>query len=180
MTAARLRIEFAPGAMRTGGRTWALLLVGTICLALALDEAARLEAARAHAETLLAQLGDHHEADATSTPVKTRPDAQQLALARDARRVSRDLLTPWASLLNSLASASTPDVALLSVEPSVSRRALRLTLEARDPHAMLAYVSALQHEPRLNSVLLVSHQLQAQAPGTPIRFQVQANWGEAS
>ena len=38
--------------------------------------------------------------------------------------------------------------------------------------------AALQHDPRLSSVVLVSHQVQAQAPGTPIRFQVQAQWGD--
>ena len=178
MTAARLRIEFAPGARRTGWRAWALLFAGAICLVVALEEAARLEADRLRAQALQASIDGRHDPDATAKPAKLTPDPQQLAMLRDARRVSRDLMTPWASLLTSLASASTSDVALLSVEPSVSRRALRLTAEARDPHAMLAYVAALQHEPRLSSVLLVSHQLQAQAPGTPVRFQVQANWGE--
>jgi hypothetical protein len=42
---------------------------------------------------------------------------------------------------------------------------------------MLSYLGALQRDDRLNTVVLVSHQVQAQTPGTPVRFQVQAGWG---
>jgi Tfp pilus assembly protein PilN len=70
-------------------------------------------------------------------------------------------------------------VALLAVEPSAARRSVRLSAEARDAQAMLAWLQALQRDARLAQVLLVSHQVQTQTPGTPVRFQIQASWAEA-
>jgi Tfp pilus assembly protein PilN len=61
----------------------------------------------------------------------------------------------------------------------VAKRSVRLTAEARDDTEMLAYLAALQQDPQLSSVILASHQVQSQAPGTPVRFQIQASWGES-
>lgn len=180
MKPASLRLDFAPRAARSGWGSRALLFVGVACLAFGAFEATRLESERAVAENVVQTLDGRRTDDAARTPVKTRPDVRELALAREARRVAVDLTTPWESLLSSLGSVPALDVALLSIEPSAAKRAVRLTAEARDAHAMLAYLAALQHEPRLSSVMLVSHQIEQQAPGTPVRFQVQATWGEPS
>ena len=42
---------------------------------------------------------------------------------------------------------------------------------------MLDYVAALQADRRLSQVVLVSHQVQTQAVGKPVRFQMQSAWG---
>jgi hypothetical protein len=70
------------------------------------------------------------------------------------------------------------NVALLAVEPSAAKRSLSLTAEAANSAQMLNYIQALQGDNHLSDVILVSHQVQLQAPGAPIRFQVRANWGE--
>ena len=44
---------------------------------------------------------------------------------------------------------------------------------------MLAYLAALQNDRRLVNVALVSHQVQVQAIGRPIRFHLQAGWEAA-
>jgi len=105
------------------------------------------------------------------------PDATEAARTRFIRQVSQSLMTPWADLLESLESVPAPSVAVLSIEPSVSKRSIRITAEARTPQDMVAYLGALARDPRLSSVVLASHQVQVQAPGTPIRFQVRAAWG---
>jgi Tfp pilus assembly protein PilN len=85
-------------------------------------------------------------------------------------------MTPWADLLEALETA--PDnLALLSVEPSAAKRSISLTAEAASPKDMLNYLRALQSDQRLSGVLLVSHQVQVQAPGAPLRFQIQGTWG---
>ena len=66
---------------------------------------------------------------------------------------------------------------MIGVEPSASKQSIRLTAEARDAKAMLAYLGALQKDARLESVVLSSHQVQTKAPGTPVRFQILAGWG---
>jgi hypothetical protein len=66
-------------------------------------------------------------------------------------------------------------VALLAVEPASNRNEVRFAGEAKTSEALFDYLDALRGE-TLREVTLVSHQVQAQTPGTPIRFQGQALW----
>lgn len=106
-----------------------------------------------------------------------KPDPKDVAGALIARQTVRSLNTPWADLLEGLENAPT-NVAVLVLEPSAAKRSLSITAEAANPEQMLDYLSALQSDARFSNVSLVSHQRQIQAPGTPLRFQLRANWGE--
>jgi predicted ArsR family transcriptional regulator len=128
----------------------------------------------------LAQLDARQSDAARPRPVAGKPDAAYLAKVRSTQQVSRNLTAPWVDLLNAIESAPQQSVALLAAEPSTAKQSFRLTAEARDLDAMLGYVAALQRDRRLVSVVLVSHQVQVQTPGRPIRFQVQAGWGAPS
>lgn len=177
MKAAALQIDFAPGARRVSWTGRWLLGAGAVLLAIGLAQSGRLLEQRAQAKAALADAQARRARGAVAPP-KGKPDARQVALIRATHQVSSDLTTPWSRLLTAL-GATGKEVALLSVEPSVAKRSVRLTAEARDSTAMLDYLAALQHDARLSCVVLLSHQVQLQAPGTPIRFQVQAQWGEA-
>jgi Tfp pilus assembly protein PilN len=121
---------------------------------------------------------DALEARAAPAPRQRAPvDPADIARGKVARQVAQHLVTPWADLLDTLESARIESVALLSVEPSVSKRTVRLMAEARDAQVMLTYLGTLQRDPRLSSVMLVSHEVQLKSPGTPVRFQIQAGWG---
>lgn len=177
MKTARLSLEFAPNARRisrTGAAMLAVsgtaLVVGAIQLGITLADIAR------QADTLAA-LEARRDASAAGARRKSPPEPGEIARTRAVRQVAQQLMTPWADLLDSLESAPVGSVALLSVEPSVAKQSLRLTAEARNSQDMLAYLSALQRDARLTAVVLVSHQVQAQLPGTPVRFQIQAGWG---
>jgi hypothetical protein len=52
---------------------------------------------------------------------------------------------------------------------------VRFTAEAKNSRAMLDFLEALRTQP-LREVVLVSHQVQTQTSGTPIRFQARARW----
>lgn len=172
-----LHIDFAPGARRVSWTGRGLLAAGAALLALGLAQGGRLLEQRAQAQAAFADVQARRTGGTAASPAQ-RPDARQVALIRATRQVAGDLTTPWSRLLASLGSTG-KEVALLSVEPSVAKRSVRLTAEARDATEMLAYLAALQHDARLSYVVLLSHQVQLQAPGTPIRFQVQAQWGDA-
>jgi Tfp pilus assembly protein PilN len=115
--------------------------------------------------------------EANRTPRAVAPSKGELVQTKALRQVAQKLVTPWSGLLESLESAPNQAVALLSVEPSASRRSVRLTAEARTLPDMVAYLGALQRDSRLSSVVLISHQVQSQMPGAPVRFQIQAGWG---
>ncbi len=178
MRAQSLHIDFAPGARRAPHAGRWLVLAGGALLAFGLFQSAQLFAVRAQAQAGIRDIDAQRTAGA-APPAPARADARQVALVRATRQVSGNLATPWSRLLTSLGSTAGNEVALLSIEPSVAKRSVRLTAEARDATEMLAYLAALQHDNRLSSVVLVSHQVQVQAPGTPVRFQVQGQWGDA-
>jgi Tfp pilus assembly protein PilN len=176
MKSAHLHLEFAPRAHQT--RSGVLL---SFTLAVLIFAAAVLQLMGALAEHTrqsreLATL--EAKARVAATPVKTaRSDPAELARARLARQTSRQLAAAWADLLAALESAPR-NVALLSIEPSATKRSLSLTAEAASVSEMVNYLRALQGDQRLANVTLVSHQLLLQAAGTPVRFQLRASWGE--
>jgi Tfp pilus assembly protein PilN len=177
----RLHLEFAPNARRVTWLGVAMLIAGIAVLGVSAVQLTKVLTTQTHQANTLAALearqGAALAAAAARAKRPTPTDPAELARTRAVRLVAQNLVTPWADLLASLESAPNKSVALLSVEPSVSRHSLRLTAEARSAQDMLGYLSALQRDSRLSSVVLVSHQVQAQAPGTPVRFQVQAAWG---
>lgn len=175
MKAHKLRLEFAPGArppLRAGS---VVLALSVVLLAAASAQLATQWSNNSRQARVLDSLdAQRSAADATR---RVSLDPTEMVRLRAVRQVANHLVTPWADLLDTLESAPIESVALLAVEPSVSKRSLRLTAEARDTRSMLAYLGALQRDTRLNSVVLISHEVQVKAPGTPVRFQIQAVWG---
>lgn len=127
----------------------------------------------------LAELAARQVRAARPIAAQGKPDPAYLTRVKSVQRTTKSLTAPWPELLDAIESAPQQSVALLSMEPSTARHAMRLTAEARDSQAMLAYLAALQADRRLLSAVLVSHQIQLQAPGRPVRFQVLARWGES-
>jgi Tfp pilus assembly protein PilN len=110
------------------------------------------------------------ESDKNFTPAETEK-------LKKASLIANELNAPWDILLGVLESAPMEHVALLSVEPIAAGRQLRLVGEAKNLSAMLTYLSYLQSKPELQRVMLTSHQIQNQ-PGSPVRFHIQAHWGD--
>lgn len=177
MKAPRLQLDFAPRVRKLSVPGMAALCVSAVVLAVTSLQLAQLLAGNAEQTKALAALEARRGVAAVNATRPVPAEPGELARMRAVRQVAQNLATPWAALLESLESAPNQSVALLSVEPSVAKRSLRITAEARNPPDMLAYLNALQQDARLSSVVLVSHQVQTQAPGTPLRFQLQAVWG---
>jgi Tfp pilus assembly protein PilN len=171
-----MQLEFARRPARRVGIAGLLL---ALVVAVVLTEAAMFALSWKQRSDELAALGAAGARAAPSARKTTtaKLDPAQLLRMRSAQSAARSLTTPWVDLLRAIESAPQDAVALLAFEPSAAKQTVRLKAEARDNAAMLAYLEALQHDPRLASVVLISHQLQQQAPGTPVRFQVQASWG---
>lgn len=177
MRTARLRLDFATRRKAASLPGRILLACG---LALVVLEALHLGPAliaRHRDQATLAELESRSSVAAVRPDRPVRPDPAYLGKVRATERLARSLTTPWAGLLDAIESTPQQSVALLTVEPSRTKQSLRLTAEARDSTAMIEYLEALQKDRRLLSVVLTSHQLQAQTAGTPLRFQLQAQWG---
>ncbi len=104
------------------------------------------------------------------------PTLQERAAITQAGTATGQLNYPWDSLLSLIETTQHPDVALLSLDPRSRNGQIRLTAEAKNDVAMMAYVSGLQKNTQLQSALLTTQQLQIQLPGAPLKFQVLAQW----
>ncbi|MDR3370139.1 hypothetical protein [Rhodoferax sp.] len=171
-----LDLDFAPKRRKVSLPALGVLATAILLFILTVLQAAFKVAENARQSGLIANANS--AISRSTAPVKpARLSASETARIKFVRQTSSTLATPWADLLLVLESAPS-NVALLQLDPSASKRSLSLTAEAAGPAEMLNYLQTLQSDKRLSNVVLVSHQVQLQAPGTPWRFKVRANWGE--
>jgi Tfp pilus assembly protein PilN len=170
---ARLDLDFSP-ARRNGLAGWLLLAAG---LAAALAAGMQFQSAQAARMALASELNSASGRMANGKPetVRAGPPVDP-RVSKAANQIARELQMPWAEMLAALEAVPTPEVALLGVEPSALRHVVRITAEAKNSAAMLEYLQALQGGRQFSDVWLTSHLVQAQTPGTPVRFVVQLKW----
>jgi hypothetical protein len=85
---------------------------------------------------------------------------------------------PWGALREAVGEAQSPQVGLLALEPDAGKHSARLTAQARDPRAMIAYIGRLEGAPALSSVVLTHHEVDDQDPNRALRFEILLTWGE--
>lgn len=107
--------------------------------------------------------------------------AADLALEiKRANEVLRQLNTPWHGLLQTIESAGSKSVALLALEPDMERQQVKISGEAKNIAATLAYIQRLENRDLFASVYLQSHHVQMQDPEKPVRFVLLAMLREKS
>ena len=109
-------------------------------------------------------------------PREAREMMQDIGRAND---VLRQLSLPWGSLFRAVESSASREVALLGMEPDVEKRIVRISCEAKNITAMLAYIKRLEQQREFGSIYLQSHRIQEQDPEKPVRFSLVAVWGIA-
>lgn len=94
--------------------------------------------------------------------------------AREARResVMRELALPWGKVFEVVERMASPKVMVLALQPDAKAGTVKLVAEAATQNEMLDYVKGLSADQRLARVQLVSHEVQANVPGRPVRFTV--------
>ncbi len=105
-----------------------------------------------------------------------RPEtAVQQAEMMAARHAMAELALPWEALFRALERSRSEDVQLLSVDPDAKRHRVRLSAEATEADAMLAYIRQLDQQPMLRKVLLLQHE-RGDASEGKLRFTIEAEW----
>jgi Tfp pilus assembly protein PilN len=177
MKRVRLELDFASQRPQVAPVARALLAGALLLLALAGLQLGFKLADNARQSDLIA-LANAATSAAKPNPRVLPSSPTERARTQRVRQAAQRLATPWADLLAAI-EAAPANVALLQLDPSATQHSLSLSAEAADPAQMLNYLQALQSDPRLRNVVLVSHQVQLQAPGTPLRFKLRAQWGDA-
>jgi hypothetical protein len=176
MSAPLLRLDFAGRRTRSGGPGIAVAVVGVLCLGAVLVQRHTLNERKAGLELRSAALAEHAQRGRSMHSV-TGLDSQ------NAEKTVRELGTPWSQLLADLETASkdtSGDVALLAIEPDHAKHRVRVTAEARNLDFALAYVERLRKASALRYPMLDSHELRTEDKDHPVRFQVSADWSDAT
>ena len=176
MSAPRLQLDLVDTRSRGGAVGMAVAVVGALCLASVGARQHYLNEQRAGLELRRAALADsQHRARA--------PESVAGLSAQNAEKTVNELGTPWSQLLAELENASgdtSGNIAVLSVEPDHAKHRVRVTAEARTLALALGYVQRLRKAPVLRYPMLDSHELRKEDKDHPVRFQVSADWSDAS
>ncbi|WP_095155189.1 pilus assembly protein [Pseudomonas sp. Irchel 3E13] len=171
----RLQLDFIPP--RRGPLSWAPLLLGAGLLLASLAWQHQLDGQQAqlHQQVRQAeqQLGLRARDVVALTPAQSREQAQKLARMRN---LTQQLQRPWDSLFSLLEGLPQEDIALLSLSPDARKGQVRISAEARDLEAMLAFHKRLEASAELHDVSLLNHEILVKQPERPVLFNLSAHW----
>ena len=176
MSAPLLELDFTGSRSRSGVVGIAVAVVGALCLTAVLVQQHHLSGQRAGLELRRSALLDLQHRGRSAQSVAGLN-------AQNAEKTVRELGTPWSQLLAELESASgdtAGNIALLGVEPDHAKHRVRVIAEARTLELALAYVQRLRKASVLRYPMLDSHELKSDDKDHPVRFQVSADWSDAS
>ena len=168
-----IQLDFAggrPGLSLAGG---ALLALGLVAASVVLLVYRDMGQRRAGLEVRLAAV-TRAQAHATQADSVTDPK-----VAVSAQTAAADLATPWTLLLAELEQASRDSedqISLLGVEPDHAKHSVRVSAEARTLALALAYVQRLQGSRSLRYPMLDRHEIRADDPQRPVRFELTGLW----
>lgn len=93
-----------------------------------------------------------------------------------ASKVMTQINLPWESFFNAIEFASDKDVALLSLQPSVTNRTLSISGEARNMSSLLDFVEALEREAVFDNTHLLNYKIKLDSPQRPVIFLITTLW----
>jgi hypothetical protein len=175
MSARPMELDFA-GRSRGGLRGAVLAAVGVLALVAVVVQLHSLGTQRAGLEL-------RQQAQARERERRAAPATLAGLKAQDAAKTVRELTTPWSALLAELESASKDNagtVAVLLIEPDHAKHRVHVTAEARNLELAISYVQRLRKVHSLHFPMLDSHEIVKEDQERPVRFQVSADWSDAS
>jgi hypothetical protein len=176
MSAPLLELDFAGARPRSALSGLFLVILGAVGLGLVVLQLHSLTSQRTGLQ-LRADALEHARQRGTAL------DSVAGLGAQNAEKTVRELVTPWSLLLAELERASTDtsgSVAVLSIEPDHVKHRVRVTGEARTLQLALGYVQRLRKSGVLRYPMLDSHEIRSDDKDHAVRFQLSADWSDAS
>lgn len=97
---------------------------------------------------------------------------------RVANAVLRQMAVPWDALFREIETHTDDAVALLSVQPDLQNRVVRIAGEAKNLQVLVAYIRRLGAAQALSNIYLTNHEVRTQDPQRPVAFSLVAVWSE--
>jgi Tfp pilus assembly protein PilN len=97
---------------------------------------------------------------------------------RYANAIIKQMAVPWEGLFKELESSAGKSVALLSMQPNLQNRQVRISGEAKNLEAVFDYARRLGTSALLDQVYLTEHAVKTEQPQKPVVFSLVAQWTE--
>ncbi len=174
----QLHLDFQQGQPLAHWSGALVLVTGLICAGITLSSHLALQAQIGSADQRVTAAQKVLRRQAPP-PKPGAPSPLQLEQSRQANEVLALLGLPWQDALGQIEATEAKDLSLLSIEPDMQKGFIRLGGEAKSYQAILIYMKALQTRPGLSEVVLQTHNVEDQKPGTPTHFLITARWSAA-
>ena len=174
------RLEFLPPGARQTFKGWRLAL----CLAsglMLLPAAVYWLVQAQETRRLEAQLVQLQPARPVRAPLSASQQRERDIELKQVAAAVRQLNLPVTRLVRTVQAPRDVRVALLGLDLNAQQgqdgaSALKIAAEAETPQDMLNYLAFLNQQPMFSSVYLLKHEMHANAPEHPYRFQLEAQW----
>lgn len=163
-------VSSLPGWILLGGG----ILMAALMLVVHLETARETQAREVQLQRVEQQM---QKRGLRQAPLSAGDEKARAASLAEMRRITAQMNLPWDGLFSMLEVQPRKDIALLTLAPDARKGQLRITAEARDLPAMLAFHRALEESDALSDVSLLNHEIVAEQAEHPIRFNLLATWG---
>ena len=180
----RLRLKFPDRGQSVPHIDFSILLIGLLVLAGVLLQFRQVTEEVNHWTNRVERLEKQQQQKAAprtrSTP-RIKEFSQEIRKEiTQANALLDQINLPWETLFDAIEHAATEEIALLSLQPNVASRTLRLSGEAKSMAELLDFVEALERELVFENVHLLNYKVKQDNPHRPIIFLLTAAWMQVS
>lgn len=180
----RLRLKFPDRGQSVPHIDFSILLIGLLVLAGVLLQFRQVTEEVNHWTNRVERLEKQQQQKAAprtrSTP-RIKEFSQEIRKEiTQANAILDQINLPWETLFDAIEHAATEEIALLSLQPNVASRTLRLSGEAKSMAELLDFVEALERELIFENVHLLNYKVKQDNPHRPIIFLLTAAWMQVS
>ncbi len=171
----RLKLRFPPEE-EARGAGYFLVLLGAVALVGVLHQFRSAMDEVAYWELRIASMDRRVQRKTTPRIWSAQGGREIKNELKKANAVMSEIDLPWESLFDSVEHAASQEVALLSFQPDVFSRTVRIGGEAKNTWAMLDFVSALERQSAVKDAYLLKYEVKRDDPQRPVVFFLTASW----
>ncbi|MBK7492183.1 MAG: PilN domain-containing protein [Nitrosomonas sp.] len=180
----RLRLKFPDRGQSVPHIDFSILLIGLLVLAGVLLQFRQVTEEVNHWTNRVERLEKQQQQKAaprTRSSPRIKEFSQEIRKEiTQANAILDQINLPWETLFDAIEHAATEEIALLSLQPNVASRTLRLSGEAKSMSELLDFVEALERELVFENVHLLNYKVKQDNPHRPIIFLLTAAWMQVS
>lgn len=178
----RMKLSFPYSGQNIRGIDISLLFIGLVVLLAAFYQFKRISEESSYWSVRVEKLEKEQPRAATAvartrTAPRSREPGQEIS--KDLERANvilQQINLPWESLFDAIEHITTEDIALLSLQPNVTNRTLRIRGEARNMATLLDFVETMEREVIFEKAHLVNYKIKQDSPYRPVDFLLTAVW----